>query len=88
MRHDCGSYANGMKLASEPWLYQRLTQFRPGFDHERDTFGSPLLDARLHPTGAYGVDEVAHGQPHSRNPEDNHPACGMPCPEIVPYSAT
>ena len=49
-----GSYANGIKLGSEPLLYDLLTQCVPGFDHEWEALGSPLLDARLRPMGAYG----------------------------------
>ena len=48
-----------MKLTSELLLYQLLTQFLPGFDHERETFGSPLLDARLHPMRSDGMHD--HG---------------------------
>jgi len=36
-------------------LYYLLAQFLPGFDHEREALGSPLLDARLHPMGACKV---------------------------------
>jgi hypothetical protein len=43
---------NAMKLTSEFLLYQLLTQFLPGFDHQRDALGPPLLDARLHPMRA------------------------------------
>jgi hypothetical protein len=47
-----------MKLTSELLLYQRLlTQFLPRFDHEGEALGSPLLDARLHPMRADGVDD-------------------------------
>jgi hypothetical protein len=44
-----GSWPNGIKLASEFLLDQLLTQYLPGFDHEREALGAPLLDARLHP---------------------------------------
>jgi hypothetical protein len=46
-----------MKLASELLLDQLLTQFLPGFDHEREALRSPLLDARFHPMRADGVDD-------------------------------
>ncbi len=49
-----------MKLASELLLHQLLTQFVPGLDHARETFGSRLFDARLHPMGAYGVHDQRH----------------------------
>jgi hypothetical protein len=42
-----------MKLTSERLLHQLLTEFLPRFDHQRETLGSPLLDARLPPMGAY-----------------------------------
>jgi hypothetical protein len=51
---------NGMKLASECIQDQLLTQFLPGFNHERDTLGSPLLDARLHPMGAFRINNQRH----------------------------
>jgi hypothetical protein len=57
---DVGSWANGMKLASECILDQLLTQFLPGFNHERETLGSPLLDARLHPMGAFRINNQRH----------------------------
>jgi hypothetical protein len=41
-----------MKLTSEPLWLQLLTPFLPGCDHQREAFGAPLLDARLHPMGA------------------------------------
>jgi hypothetical protein len=44
-----------MELPSELLLYQLLTQFLPGFDHEREALEPPFLDARLHPMGAYVV---------------------------------
>jgi hypothetical protein len=53
-----------MKLTSELLLYQRLSQFLPGLDHEREALGPPLLDARLHPMRADRVDE----QGASRHP--------------------
>jgi hypothetical protein len=49
-----------MKLTSELLLEQRLTQFLPGFDHQREALGAPLLDARLHPMGASGVHDQRH----------------------------
>jgi hypothetical protein len=50
-----GSWANGMKLASERLLDQLLMQCLPGFDHEREALGAPLLDARLHPMRSEGI---------------------------------
>ena len=52
-----GSYANGMKLASELLLDQLLTPCLPGFDHQREALGPPLLDARLHAMRSDGVDD-------------------------------
>ena len=52
-----GSYANGIKLASELLLYQLLTQFLPGLDHQGETLGPPFLDARLHSMRSDGVDD-------------------------------
>jgi hypothetical protein len=49
------SWPNGMKLSSERWLEQLLTQFPPGCDHQRKALGAPFLDARLHPMGACRV---------------------------------
>jgi hypothetical protein len=49
-----------IKLASELLLYQLLTQFLPGFDHEGEALGSPLLHARLDTMRAYRVDEQRH----------------------------
>jgi hypothetical protein len=46
-----------MKLTSDLLLHQLLTQFLSGFDHEREALGAPLLDARLHPMRADGVDD-------------------------------
>ncbi|MGH8066393.1 MAG: hypothetical protein ACRERE_14395 [Candidatus Entotheonellia bacterium] len=40
-----------MKLTSERLLYQLLTQFLRGCDHQGEGFGAPFLDARLHPVG-------------------------------------
>jgi len=34
-----------MKFASGLSLYQRLTQFLPGFAHQGEAFGPPRLDA-------------------------------------------
>jgi hypothetical protein len=52
-----GSWLNGMKLASKLLLDQLLTQCLPGFDHQREALGPPLLDARLHAMRSDGVDE-------------------------------
>jgi hypothetical protein len=46
-----------MKLASELWLDQLLTQCLPGFAHEREALGAPFLDTRLHAMRSDGVDE-------------------------------
>ena len=46
-----------MKLAFKLWLYQLLTPCLPGFDHQREALGPPLLDARLHALRSDGVDE-------------------------------
>ena len=48
---------NGIKLASELLLDHLLTQFLPGFDHQREALGSPFLDARLHSMRSDGVDD-------------------------------
>jgi hypothetical protein len=53
-----------MKLTSERLRYQLLTQFVPRFNHEGGALGAPLLDARLQPMRADGVDE----QGPSRHP--------------------
>jgi hypothetical protein len=52
-----GSYANGIKLASELVLDQLLTQFLPGFDYTWAAFGPPFLDARRHSRPSDGVDD-------------------------------
>ena len=52
-----GSWPNGIKLASELLLDQLLTQCLPGFDHKREAFGPPFLDARLHAMRSDGVDD-------------------------------
>ena len=57
-----------MKLASERLLYHLLTQFLPGFDHQGEWLGSPLLDTRLLPARADGLDE----QDASRHPGARH----------------
>jgi hypothetical protein len=57
-----GSWPNGMKLTSTLLLYQLLTQYVPGCDHEREALGAPFLDARLHPMGADGINDQAHVQ--------------------------
>jgi hypothetical protein len=49
--------SNGIKLASELLLDHLLTQFLPGFDHQREALGSPFLDARLHAMRSDGVDD-------------------------------
>jgi hypothetical protein len=46
-----------MKLASDLLVYQRLTQFLPGFDHKREALGPPFLDARLYSMRSDGVDD-------------------------------
>src|SRR5919108_5780830 len=48
---------NGMKLASELLLNQLLTQFLPGFDHQREALRSAFLDAWLHAMRSSGVDD-------------------------------
>jgi hypothetical protein len=48
---------NGIKLAPECLLERLLTQFLPGFHHQREAFGAPLLDPRFHPMRADGVHE-------------------------------
>jgi hypothetical protein len=53
-----------MKLASELWLDQLLTQCLSGFDQKREALGPPFLDARLHPLRSDGVDD----QRSSREP--------------------
>jgi hypothetical protein len=58
--HSVGSWANGMKLASALWLDSLLAQFLPGCDHQREALGSPLLDPRLYPMGAFRVDPQRH----------------------------
>ena len=52
-----GNEPNGMKLASELLLDRLLTQFWPGFDHQGEALGPPLLDARLHMVRSGGIDE-------------------------------
>jgi hypothetical protein len=54
--NNAGSWPNGMKLASDRMVYQRLTQFLPGFDHTREALGPPFLDARLDSMRADGGD--------------------------------
>jgi hypothetical protein len=51
-----GSWPEGIKLTSTLLLHQRLTQFLPGVDDESQAFGAPLLEARLQPVRADGVD--------------------------------
>jgi hypothetical protein len=45
-----------MKLSWEFLLYQLRTQCLPGLDQQREGFRPPLLDARLHPLWADGID--------------------------------
>lgn len=47
---------NGIRLAADSLRHQLLTQFVPGFDHQWEALGSPLLHARFHPMGADRVD--------------------------------
>jgi hypothetical protein len=59
-----------MKVASERLLYHLLTQFLRGFDHQGEWLGSPLLDTRLLPARADGVDEQdASWHPGARHAE-------------------
>jgi hypothetical protein len=44
-----------MKLACELLLYQLLTQFLPGFEHEGEALGPSFLDARLYPMRSDGI---------------------------------
>jgi hypothetical protein len=46
-----------MKLASKLLVYQLLTQFLPGFDHQREALGPPFLDTRLYAMRSDGVDD-------------------------------
>jgi hypothetical protein len=46
-----------MKLAFELLLDQLLAQYLPGFEHQGETLGPPLLNARRHPMGACRVDD-------------------------------
>jgi hypothetical protein len=52
-----GSYLNGIQLTSRLLLEQLLAQCLPGFDHQGETLGPPLLDARLHAMRSDGVDD-------------------------------
>jgi hypothetical protein len=56
-----GSWPNGIKLGSDLLVYPLLTQCLPGFDHQWEALGAPLLDPRLHPMGTDGV--------HDQRPE-------------------
>jgi hypothetical protein len=49
------SWPNGIKLASELLLESLLTQCLPGFKHQREALGPPLLDAWLNAIGAFKV---------------------------------
>jgi hypothetical protein len=61
---------NGIKLASELLLDQLLTQFLPGFDHQREALGPPFLDARFHAMRSDGVDaQRASWDPGTRRTE-------------------
>jgi hypothetical protein len=55
LARNVGSWPNGIKLTFELLLEQLLSQFLPGFDHEREALGAPLLDPRLHTIGTCGV---------------------------------
>jgi hypothetical protein len=44
-----------MKLTSDLLLEPLLSQFLPGFEHEREALGAPLLDPRFHPRGTCRV---------------------------------
>jgi hypothetical protein len=55
-----GSWPNGVKLAPARVLEQLLPQCLPGCDHQREGLGTPLLDARLHLMGAYGVHDQCY----------------------------
>jgi len=50
---------NGIKLAHACLLEQLLSQFLPGFDHQGEGLGPPLLDARLRPKRAHRINEQA-----------------------------
>jgi hypothetical protein len=54
-----GQEPNGIKLAPERLPYQLLSQFLPGFEHQGEGLGPPLLDARFHPIRTHGVDAQA-----------------------------
>jgi hypothetical protein len=51
------SKPNGIQLTSRLLLEQLLAQCLPGFDHQGETLGPPLLDARLHAMRSDGVDD-------------------------------
>ncbi len=55
LHNNVGSWANGIKLASELLLDQLPAQFLSGFNHQGEALGSPLLDPRLHTIGACRV---------------------------------
>ena len=52
-----GQEPNGMKLAAALVLYQLLTQFLPGCDHQGEALRPPFLDARLYAMRSDGVDD-------------------------------
>jgi hypothetical protein len=65
-----GLLAEWHEVSSERLLEQLLMQFLPGFHHQREALGSPLLDPRLHPMRADGVDEQGPSRDSSvRGPE-------------------
>ena len=68
-----GSAANGIKLASERLLDHLLTQFLPGFDHQREALGSPFLDARLHARRSDGVDDQRASRDAGARPAEPPP---------------
>jgi hypothetical protein len=52
-----GSDTNGMKLAPELLVYQLLTQFLPGFEHQGEALGPPFLDPQLYSMRSDRVDD-------------------------------
>ena len=54
-----------MKLTSELLLYQLLTQLLPGFDHEREALGAPLLDTQFRTMGMCRVHDQCHSVVHA-----------------------
>ena len=68
--NNVGSWANGMKLASERLLDQLPAQCLSGFHHEREALGSPLFDPRLCPMRADRVDHQGPSRyPRARRAE-------------------